>query len=49
MEGCSSEIDSIAIIAMDNFSLQNFLRTFLYFFALPKPNTATRFCLVDVL
>lgn len=49
MESYSSEINSIATIAMDNLSLQKFLRTFSYFSVSLRPNIATRFCLIDTL
>lgn len=47
MGSCSREIDFIAAIAMNDFLLQKFLKTFSCFFAPPRPNIATRFCLID--
>lgn len=49
IKSCNSEIESIAAIAMDDFLLQNFFRTIFCFPALPRLNTITCFCLVDVL
>ncbi len=47
MESYSSEIDSIATIVIDDFLLQKFLRNFSYFSIPPRPNTVTRFHLID--
>lgn len=47
MESSSSEIVSIASIAIDDLSLRKFFRAFPCLLAPPRLNTSTRFCLAD--